>query len=195
MAELAVEQRVQLVLVRAGAEVDLYTADVTRTFPANGRFTAPQRACYQLVLDAADAVIARTRPGETVDGLHDLAVRILTEGMVKLGLLKGEVDTLIKEGAFRRYYMHRTSHWLGLDVHDAGSYRLPDGSPRSLEPGMVFTVEPGIYIAADDDQAPPEYRGIGIRIEDDLLVTAQGHENLTVEIPRTIPAVEAACAR
>ena len=185
----------ELVLIDAGAEHDLYTADVTRTFPADGRFSDAQRACYQLVLDAADACIARTRPGETIDGLHDLAVRILTEGMVKLGLLQGEVDALIKDSAFRRYYMHRTSHWLGLDVHDVGSYRLADGSPRPLEPGMVFTIEPGIYIAADDAQAPAQFRGIGIRIEDDILVTAQGHENLTVEIPRTVEDVERACIR
>jgi Xaa-Pro aminopeptidase len=185
----------ELVLIDAGAEVDLYTADVTRTFPANGRFSDAQRACYQLVLDAADACIARTRPGETIDGLHELAVRVLTEGMVKLRLLEGEVDRLIKDNAFRRYYMHRTSHWLGLDVHDAGSYRLPDGQPRPLEPGMVFTIEPGLYIAKDDEQAPEELRGIGIRIEDDILVTPQGHENLTVEIPRTVRDVEAACTR
>jgi Xaa-Pro aminopeptidase len=180
-----------LVLIDSGAEADLYTADVTRTWPASGKFSGPQRACYQLVLDAADACIAATRPGETIDNLHDKAVRILTEGMVKLGLLKGDVDTLIKDNAFRRYYMHRTSHWLGLDVHDAGNYRTADGHPRPLEPGMVFTVEPGLYIASDDDQAPAEFRGIGIRIEDDILVTAQGHENLTREIPRTIRDVEA----
>src|SRR5438067_368040 len=127
----------ELVLIDAGAEFDLYTADVTRTFPASGRFNEAQRAAYQLVLDAADAVIAATRPGETIEGLHDKAVRILTEGMVKLRLLQGDVDALIKENAFRRYYMHRTSHWLGLDVHDAGAYRTPDGNPRPLEPGMV----------------------------------------------------------
>ena len=185
----------ELVLIDAGAEHDLYTADVTRTFPASGRFSEAQRACYQLVLDAADACIARTKPGETIDGLHELAVRILTEGMVRLGLLQGEVDALIKENAFRRYYMHRTSHWLGLDVHDVGSYRLADGSPRPLEPGMVFTIEPGLYIARDDEQAPKQFRGIGIRIEDDILVTAQGHENLTAEIPRTVEDVERACSR
>ncbi len=184
----------ELVLVDAGAEYDLYTADVTRTFPASGRFTEPQRECYQLVLDAADACIAATRPGETIDGLHEKAVRILTAGMVKLGLLKGDVEALIKENAFRRYYMHRTSHWLGLDVHDAGSYTV-DGKPRPLEPGMVFTVEPGLYVAGDDESAPKELRGIGIRIEDDILVTPSGHENLTASIPRTASNVEAACAR
>ena len=183
-----------LVLIDAGAEYDLYTADVTRTFPASGRFTGGQRACYQLVLDAADACIAATKPGESIDGLHDKAVRMLTEGMVRLGLLEGEVDALIHENAFRRYYMHRTSHWLGLDVHDVGSYTV-DGKPRPLEAGMVFTIEPGLYIAPDDESAPPELRGIGIRIEDDILVTPQGHENLTVSIPRTANDVEAACAR
>jgi Xaa-Pro aminopeptidase len=183
-----------LVLIDAGAEHDLYTADVTRTFPASGRFSEAQRACYQLVLDAADACIAATRPGESIDGLHEKAVRILTEGMVRLGLLQGEVEALIKENAFRRYYMHRTSHWLGLDVHDVGSYTV-DGKPRPLEAGMVFTIEPGLYVAPDDESAPPQMRGIGIRIEDDILVTPQGHENLTVSIPRTVGDVEAACAR
>jgi len=185
----------ELVLIDAGAEADLYTADVTRTFPATGRFTPAQRAAYSLVLSAADHAIAAARPGATLEGLHDGAVRVLTEGMVKLGLLSGEVDQLIKDSVFRRYYMHRTSHWLGLDVHVVGSYRTADGSPRPLEPGMVFTVEPGIYIAADDDHAPAEFRGIGIRIEDDILVTQQGCENLTIAIPRSVPAVESACAR
>ena len=184
-----------LVLIDAGAEVDLYTADVTRTFPASGRFSEPQRACYQLVLDAADACISASQPGETIEGLHERAVRILTAGMVKLGLLQGDLDALIKESAYRRYYMHRTSHWLGLDVHDAGSYRTAEGKPRPLEPGMVFTVEPGLYVASDDEKAPLQLRGIGIRIEDDILVTEQGHENLTVAIPRTVADVESACAR
>ena len=181
-----------LVLIDAGAEYDLYTADVTRTFPASGRFSPAQRSCYQLVLDAADACIAATRPGETIEGLHQKAVRILTEGMVKLGLLKADVDQLIKENAFRRYYMHRTSHWLGLDVHDVGNYSI-DGKARPLEPGIVFTIEPGLYVASDDESAPAELRGIGIRIEDDILVTDSGHENLTVSIPRTIKDVEATC--
>jgi len=184
-----------LVLIDAGAEADLYTADVTRTFPASGRFTAAQRAAYSLVLSAADHAIAAARPGTTLDALHEGAVRVLTEGMVKLGLLSGDVDQLIKDSSYRRYYMHRTSHWLGLDVHDAGDYRGPDGAPRRLEPGMVFTVEPGLYVAPDDDKAPPELRGIGIRIEDDILVTEGGHENLTAAIPRTVQDVEAATRR
>jgi Xaa-Pro aminopeptidase len=184
-----------LVLVDAGGEVDLYTADVTRTFPAGGRFSEPQRAAYELVLGAADEAIANTRPGVTIDELHEGAVRHLTAGMVKLGLLEGEVDKLIKEGAFRRYYMHRTSHWLGLDVHDAGNYRDEGGAPRKLEPGMVFTIEPGLYVAPDDEKAPKELRGIGIRIEDDILVTEGGHENLTAAIPRTVAEVEKSVRR
>jgi Xaa-Pro aminopeptidase len=183
-----------LVLIDAGAEVDLYTADVTRVFPASGKFSPPQRAVYELVLAAADLCIGLTKPGESIDELHDKAVRVLTEGMVKLGLLKGDVDTLIKENAYRRYYMHRTSHYLGLDVHDVGPYRTNDGKPRPLAPGMIFTVEPGLYVASDDEQAPPEFRGIGVRIEDDILVTENGCENLTIAIPRTVAAVEAACA-
>jgi Xaa-Pro aminopeptidase len=184
-----------LILIDAGAEADLYTADVTRTFPATGRFNPAQRAAYSLVLSAADHAIAAAGPGATLDALHDGAVRILTEGMVKLGLLSGDVDQLIKDSAFRRYYMHRTSHWLGLDVHDAGSYRGTDGGPRKLEPGMVFTVEPGLYVAPDDEKAPAELRGLGIRIEDDILITEAGHENLTAAIPRTVEAVEAATKR
>ena len=183
----------ELILIDSGAEVDLYTADVTRTFPASGRFAPAQRAAYEVVLAAADACIAQARPGATVDGLHEVAVRALTEGMIALGLLHGDPDALIRENSFRRYYMHRTSHWLGLDVHDAGAYRSPDGSPRPLRPGMVLTVEPGLYIAPDDASAPPELRGLGIRIEDDLLVTASGNENLTAAIPRTVAGVEAAC--
>jgi Xaa-Pro aminopeptidase len=184
-----------LVLIDAGAEADLYTADVTRTFPASGRFTSAQRAAYSLVLSAADHAIASARPGATLDALHEGAVRVLTGGMVKLGLLSGEVDQLVKDASYRRYYMHRTSHWLGLDVHDAGDYRDPDGGPRRLEPGMVFTVEPGLYVAPDDDKAPAELRGLGIRIEDDILVTEAGHENLTAAIPRTVEDVEAAARR
>src|SRR3954447_12508648 len=184
-----------LVLVDAGGEMDLYTADVTRTFPASGRFSDPQRAAYELVLGAADQAIANTRPGVTIDELHDRAVRHLTAGMVKLGLLEGDVEKLVKEGAFRRYYMHRTSHWLGLDVHDAGNYRDETGAPRKLESGMVFTVEPGLYVAPDDEKAPAQLRGIGIRIEDDILVTEGGHENLTAAIPRTVEEVERTARR
>jgi Xaa-Pro aminopeptidase len=187
----------ELVLIDSGAEVELYTADVTRTFPASGRFTEVQRRAYQIVLEAADAVIAHARPGATIDGLHQLAVERLTAGMLELGLLTGTVEENVKDQHFRRYYMHRTSHWLGLDVHDAGRYRIAEAEPtsRPLEPGMVFTVEPGLYVAHDDERAPAALRGLGIRIEDDVLVTAQGCEVLTAAIPRTVAEVEAACAR
>jgi Xaa-Pro aminopeptidase len=184
----------ELVLIDSGAEVDLYTADVTRTFPASGTFSELQRRAYQVVLDAADGAIAQARPGVTLDELHQGAVRALTQGMVALGLLAVEVEALIAYGHYRRYYMHRTSHWLGLDVHDAGAYRL-GGAPRPLEPGMVFTVEPGLYVAPDDERAPEGLRGLGIRIEDDVLVTSEGCEVLTASIPRTVAEVEAACAR
>src|SRR3989441_748753 len=154
----------ELVLIDAGAEYDLYTADVTRTFPASGRFSAVQRACYQLVLDAADTCIAAARPGETIEGLHEKAVRILTEGMVKLGLLKGEVDQLIKENAHRRYYMHRTSHWLGLDVHDAGSYSI-DGKPRPLEAGVGFTGGAGVENPGEREEGAEGVGGNGNPIQ------------------------------
>ena len=183
-----------LVLIDAGAEVDLYTADVTRTFPASGRFSAAQRGVYEAVLAAADRCIGLTRPGVSIDELHEEAVRTLTAGMVKLGLLQGDVEALMRDGSFRRFYMHRTSHYLGLDVHDVGNYRSDDGKPRPLAPGMVFTIEPGLYIAGDDTSVAPEFRGIGVRIEDDILVTDSGCENLTAAIPRTVADVEAACA-
>jgi Xaa-Pro aminopeptidase len=187
--------RKDLLLVDAGAEVDFYTADVTRTFPASGRFSPLQRSAYELVLSAADQAIAQSKPGATLDQLHMLCVRVLTQGMIDLGLLKGDLELLIKDNHYRRYYMHRTSHWLGLDVHDCGSYKAPDGSARPLEPGMLFTIEPGLYIPIDDENAPEELRGLAIRIEDDLLVTGEGVEMLTGAIPRTIEEVEAACLR
>jgi len=183
-----------LVLVDAGGEVDYYTADITRTWPANGRFTAAQAKVYQAVLNAQLASIAEVKPGSSLARVHDTSVRKLTEAMVELGLLEGEVDELIRSEAFKRYYMHGTSHWLGLDVHDVGNYFV-DGQSRPLEPGMILTIEPGIYIPEDDESAPEELRGIGVRIEDDILVTAAGYENLTAACPKTIPEVEAACAR
>jgi Xaa-Pro aminopeptidase len=183
-----------LVLIDAGAEVDLYTADVTRTFPSSGKFSEPQRRVYALVLRAADHVIAASKPGASIDDLHEEAVRILAQGMIDLGLLKGNLDELIRDKKYSKYYMHRTSHYLGMDVHDVGRYRTEDGKPFPLEPGMVFTVEPGLYIAADDEEAPKELRGIGVRIEDDILVTDNGNENLTIAIPRTVADVEKACS-
>ena len=181
-----------LVLIDAGCELDFYTADITRTFPVSGKFSEAQRKCYELVLASQEAAIAATRPGATLDAIHDQVVRILTEGMVELGLLAGPAADRIADNSYKRFYMHRTSHWLGMDVHDVGTY-THDGTPRELAPGMVITIEPGLYIAADADDVPAEYRGIGVRIEDDLLVTESGCENLTADCPKTVADVEAAC--
>ncbi|MCB9745552.1 MAG: aminopeptidase P N-terminal domain-containing protein [Alphaproteobacteria bacterium] len=181
-----------LVLIDAGCEYRNYTADVTRTFPVSGRFTEPQARVYEWVLKAQLACIDACRPGSTFKDVHDTAVRILTEGMVDLGLLEGEVDALIEEKAFKKYYMHGTSHWLGIDVHDVGAY-VADGGSRPLEAGMLLTVEPGLYIAPDDADAPEALRGIGIRIEDDVLVTQGAPEVLTEACPKHLAEVEAAC--
>jgi Xaa-Pro aminopeptidase len=180
-----------LVLIDAGAEFGYYTGDVTRTLPARGRFSADQCELYQLVLDAQLAAIDAIRPGTTFIEPHDRAVRVLTEGFLRLGLLEGEIDKLIEEAAFQKYYMHRTSHWLGMDVHDAGPYKVAD-EWRRLAPGMVMTVEPGLYIAEDAEGVDPRYRGTGIRIEDDVLVTQEGHEVLSARVPKTIPEIEGA---
>ncbi len=181
-----------LLLVDAGCEYGFYTADVTRTFPVNGRFTEAQRACYELVLDAQLQAIEMTKPGATIDQIHERCVEILTAGMISLGLLEGTVEERIKDNSYKRFYMHRTSHWLGLDVHDVGPYTV-NGEARPLEAGMVITVEPGLYIDAKAEGVPAQYRGIGIRIEDDLLITEDGNENLTAAVPKSVQEVEAAC--
>ena len=178
-----------LVLIDAGTEFGYYTGDVTRTFPANGSFTEAQAEIYQLVLDAQIEAINAVKPGATFIEPHDRAVRVLVEGMVRLGLLEGEADKIIEEGAYKKFYMHRTSHWLGMDVHDAGPYKVAD-EWRKLEPGMVLTIEPGIYIAEDLEGVPPRYSGIGVRIEDDLLVTEGGNEVLSAGVPKTIEEIE-----
>ena len=167
---------------------------MTRTFPADGRFTEAQRAVYEVVLKAQLASIDCTRPGRTVDEVHQASVHTLTEGMVDIGLLEGDVAELIETEAFKRYFMHGTGHWLGMDVHDVGDYKTNEGSSRALEPGMVMTVEPGLYIAEDDDQAPERFRGIGIRIEDDVVVTDTEPLVLTSACPKTVDAIEAAMA-
>ncbi len=177
-----------LVLLDAGAEYAMYCADITRTWPVSGRFTAPQRAVYELVLAAEQAGLAAVAPGASVAGIHDVAVRALTQGLVDLGLLTGDVSGLIESGAYKRFYMHQTSHWLGLDVHDAGIYRDAAG-PVVLEPGMVLTVEPGLYIPQEDD-VPQDFRGIAVRIEDNALVTRQGREILTRGVPVAPEEVE-----
>lgn len=182
-----------LVLIDAGGEYQGYTADVTRTFPANGTFTEAQRRCYQLVLDCQLEAIAMSKPGATILAIHEMCVERLTQGMVELGLLEGPAADRIEDGSYKRFYMHRTSHWLGMDVHDVGTYTLRSGGDRPLAPGMVITIEPGIYIAADAENVPDEYRGIGVRIEDDVLITEDGCENLTAAVPKQIDEVEAAC--
>lgn len=184
----------ELLLIDAGGEYEGLTADVTRTFPVGGkgggRFSEAQRRLYEVVLDAEKRCIELVRPGADIEAIHQHAVELLTAGLVELGLLRGAVSELIEQGAYRRFYMHRTSHWLGLDVHDVGTYQL-DGRPRPLVPGMVLTVEPGLYVAADAEGVPAEYRSIGIRIEDDVLVTDAGHEVLTAAIPKEIADIEA----
>ena len=178
----------QLLLVDAGCEIDGYTADVTRTFPVGGRFSEPQRRLYEAVLETQLAAIEAVKPGATIDAIHEQVVVGLTRGLVALGLLKGEVPKLVEDGAFKPFYMHRTSHWLGMDVHDVGFYS-EEGVARPLTPGMVLTIEPGLYVSADAD-VPPEYRGLGVRIEDDILVTPHGHDNLTIDTPKSVLEIE-----
>jgi Xaa-Pro aminopeptidase len=182
-----------MLLIDAGCEYGYYASDVTRTFPVGRDFSAPQQAVYELVLEAQLQGIAAVRPGTALDAIHALTVETITRGLVRLGLLSGDVEKIIEAGGYKRFYMHRTSHWLGMDVHDVGGYFV-DGKPRPLEAGMVLTVEPGIYIAPDDDTVAPEWRGIGVRIEDDVAVTALGSEVLTAAIPKTPDAIRKACA-
>jgi len=182
-------KRGDLLLIDAGAEFMGYAGDVTRTMPVGGRFSEPQRAAYGVVLAAQKAALSRVRPGGTLEDVHRTAVRALTRGMVRLGLLSGAVATLVRKDAYRRFYMHRTSHWLGLDVHDAGRYDVGTGASRPLEPGMVLTVEPGLYIDGAAD-VPKGLRHIGIRIEDDVLVTPGGHRVLSAAAPKEPDAVE-----
>ena len=183
----------ELLLIDAGAEYDYYAADVTRTFPVGAKFSKEQQAIYELVLDAQEAGIAKSVKGSTLEAIHGTCVEVITKGLVKLGLLQGEVEQLVKDEAYKPFFMHKTSHWLGMDVHDVGNYYL-GGKARSLEPGMVLTVEPGIYIGKDYDKVPPAYRGIGVRIEDDILVTDGAPDNLTQAIPKTVAEVQRATA-
>ncbi|MEY3138476.1 MAG: hypothetical protein RL580_2208 [Pseudomonadota bacterium] len=179
----------ELLLIDAGCEYESYASDITRTFPVNGRFTPPQRAAYDVVLEANLAAIEAVRPGASWNRPHEVAVQVLTAGMVRLGLLKGRVPSLVKSLAYRRFYMHKTGHWLGMDVHDVGDYKIGDAW-RQLEPGMVLTVEPGLYIPPGTRGIPPEFRNIGIRIEDDVLVTREGHEVLTTGVPKHAREIE-----
>jgi Xaa-Pro aminopeptidase len=180
----------ELMLVDAGAEYRGYAADISRTFPVGGRFGKAQRALHDLVLAAQAAALAQARPGVPYDAGHQAAVATLSEGLLSLGLLKGKLEKVVASGAYKRYYRHKTGHWLGLDVHDAGEYRI-DGESRLLEPGMVFTIEPGLYIPQDDTSVEAQWRGIGIRIEDDVAITSDGHEVLTAGLARSADEIEA----
>ncbi|MGC8698279.1 MAG: M24 family metallopeptidase, partial [Halothiobacillus sp.] len=179
----------QLVLIDAGAEIEHYAGDITRVWPVDGVFSKSQRAVYEIVLAAQLAAIHVIAPDVAFDAPHEAAVRVIAQGLLDLGLLTGSLSEVLESGSYKRFFMHRTSHWLGLDVHDVGRYKT-EGAWRVLEPGMVLTVEPGIYIDAAED-IPKAYRGIGIRIEDDVLVTAKGFEVLTLDVPKTVTEIEA----
>ena len=186
----------ELVLIDAGCELDGYASDITRTFPVNGRFSGPQRDVYQLVLDAQTAAIAAIKPGTQFMAPHEAAVKVLAQGMLDLKLLTGSLDAVLESESYKRFYMHRTSHWLGMDVHDVGEYK--SGEPgndnwRNLTPGMLLTVEPGCYIRPADD-VPEAFHNIGIRIEDDALVTLNGCDILTATVPKSIVGIEALMA-
>ena len=188
------DRRIQdgdLLLIDAGCEFGHYASDITRTFPANGTFSKAQRAVYEVVLEAQLAAVAATKPGATLDQIHAITCESLTRGLVRIGLLAGEVAKLVETDAYKPFYMHRTSHWLGMDVHDVGAY-FEGGAPRKLAPGMVLTIEPGLYIGEKADVAA-EFRGIGVRIEDDIVVTADGCMNLTADVPKTVDEIERTC--
>ena len=183
-----------LLLIDAGAEVDCYASDISRSFPLNGRYSREQRALYEVVLAAQLAAIDEVRPGQPFDAAHWAAVRVIAEGLCALGLLKGDADTTIADGSYKIFFPAKTGHWLGLDVHDVGDYRV-GGEPRLLEPGMVLTVEPGIYVPPDERSVAERWRGIGIRIEDDVAVTPDGNEVLTAGVPRDADEIEALLAQ
>jgi Xaa-Pro aminopeptidase len=182
----------ELLLIDAGCELDYYASDVTRTFPVNGRFSPEQRALYDIVLEAQNRAIDAAKVGATLDDVHQASAAVITRGLLALGLIEGPFEEALKEQRYKTYYMHKCSHWLGMDVHDVGAYYRA-GKARPLEPGMVLTVEPGIYVSEHATGPAERYRGIGIRIEDDVLVTESGNEVLTADIPRTVDAVERAC--
>jgi Xaa-Pro aminopeptidase len=178
-----------LLLIDAGCEYELYASDITRTFPVGGRFSPEQRAIYEVVLEAQYAAIEKTKPGNHWNEPHEAAVKVITQGLVKLGLLKGKVPALIRDGEYRKYFMHRTGHWLGMDVHDVGDYKVAEHW-RVLEPGMVMTVEPGIYIPAGSKGVAKRWWNIGVRIEDDVAVTADGNEVLTAGLVKDADDIE-----
>ena len=182
-----------LVLIDAGCEIDCYASDITRTFPVSGRFSMEQNAIYELVLAANEEAFKHIAPGKHWNEAHEATVRVITAGLVELGLLNGDVDELIAAEAYKPFYMHRAGHWLGMDVHDVGDYKV-GGEWRVLEPGMAMTVEPGIYIAADNQDVAKKWRGIGVRIEDDVVVTRHGCEILTNGVPKSVAEIEALMA-
>lgn len=182
-----------LVLIDAGCEFEHYASDITRTFPANGKFSPEQKAIYAIVLEANLAAIDVVKPGTVWDEPHNVSVKIITAGLLKLGLLKGKLNDLIRKEAYKDFYMHRVGHWLGMDVHDVGDYKIDD-KWRLLEPGMVTTIEPGIYIAPDNKKVAKKWRGIGVRIEDDVLVTRKGHRVLSKDAPKSVADIEALMA-
>jgi len=179
-----------LVLIDAGCELEYYAADITRTFPVSGTFSKEQKALYQLTLDAQQAAINVIKPGNHWNEPHEASVRTITAGLLELGLLQGELEALIEGEDYKEFYMHRIGHWLGMDVHDVGDYKV-GGEWRVLEPGMCMTVEPGIYVAPDNIQVESKWRGIGIRIEDDIVITKDGCDILTKDVPKSVAAIEA----
>ncbi|GHF95078.1 Xaa-Pro aminopeptidase [Thalassotalea marina] len=184
-----------LLLIDAGGELAGYAADITRTFPVNGKFSDAQKTIYQLVLDAQNACIAAVKPGVSLAELNDICIEVFTPKLVELGLLSGDVNQLIEEKACKKYFIHGLGHWLGLDVHDVGDYHIENKrQTRAFEPGMVMTIEPGLYFPADNHEIDAKWRGIGVRIEDNVLVTDQGHENLTQNVPKSVADIEALMA-
>jgi Xaa-Pro aminopeptidase len=182
-----------LLLIDAGAEYDGYASDITRTFPVNGQFSSAQRDLYEVVLSAQLNAIDMARAGNQWDEVHEAAVEVVAQGMLDLGILQGSLDEALEEETYGRFYVHKTGHWLGLDVHDVGDYQV-DGHSRELEPGMVLTVEPGIYIRADEERIDERWRGLGIRIEDNVVITRDEAEVLSLDVPKNIEDVEALMA-
>jgi Xaa-Pro aminopeptidase len=186
----------ELLLIDAGCSYGYYNGDITRTFPVSGKFTPEQKALYEIVLEAQLKAIAEVQPGKPYNEFHDMAVCVIVQGLLDLGLLKGDLEEIIKEEKYKPFYMHRTGHWLGLDVHDVGTYKHNEETWQNLTPGHIVTVEPGIYIspyikpAEGQPEIPENWKGIGIRIEDDLLVTADGHEILTADVPKLVEDLE-----
>ena len=184
-------QQGDLLLIDAGCSYGYYNADITRTFPVSGQFTDEQRLLYEIVLEAQKRAIDCAQPGKGYNEIHDTAVRVIVEGLIDLGLLHGDIEEIIKEEHYKPFYMHRTGHWLGLDVHDVGVYQHGE-TPHLLEPGHIFTVEPGLYISPTiqvkegQPEVEDKWRGIGIRIEDDILITGDGHDILTAGVPKEV---------